>query len=167
MTIEPGTAHGSGLSPNFSHLAHDFPLLAHHGAKAERYVFEDPSVAIFKLRRFGEVLAAQIAAMLGVRFESEASQFEILRALQERSAVEYEVADLFHILRKAGNDAVHQDAGTQRSALHLLRTAWRLGNWFQRAFRDPNDEPAELLLQRVRAERAASNEKSSKKKAKR
>ena len=47
----------------------------------------------------------------------------------------YEVGDLFHSLRKAGNLAVHENQGTQREALHQLRIAWRLGVWFQRGFK--------------------------------
>jgi len=43
------------LSPNFAHLAKVVPLAALQGVKAERYVFEDPVTALFKLRQFGEV----------------------------------------------------------------------------------------------------------------
>lgn len=129
---------GAAHSPNFGHLAAANPLLAQHGAKAERFVFEEPITALFKLRQFGEVLAQQVAANTGLYVSSEESQSELLRRLRDGRVIDHAVGDLFHSLRKAGNRAVHDSEGTQRDALHQLRLAWRLGGWFQRAFRDRN-----------------------------
>jgi len=125
-------------SPNFAHLARAVPLLALNGVKAERYVFEDPATAVFKLRQFGEVLAQQAAASTGMFVDRQESQVDLLRRLKAGGVIDSEVADLFHILRKAGNLAVHDDQGSQRDALHALRVAWKLGVWFQRAFNDPS-----------------------------
>jgi type I restriction enzyme R subunit len=105
--------------------------------KAERYVFDDPVTALFKLRQFGEVLAQQAAASTGMFVSGEEPQVDLLRRLKDARIIDYEVADLFHVLRKAGNQAVHDNQGTQRDALHALRIAWKLGVWFQRAFKDP------------------------------
>lgn len=123
-------------SPNFAHLAKAVPLLALQGVKAERYVFEDPVTALFKLRQFGEVLAQQAAASTGMFVSSDEPQVDLLRRLKDARIIDFEVADLFHALRKAGNQAVHDNQGTQRDALHALRIAWKLGVWFQRAFKD-------------------------------
>ena len=125
-------------SPNFAHLAKFVPLLALHGVKAERFVFDDPSTALFKLRQFGEVLAQEAAASTGMFTSPAEQQVDLLRRLQDAGIIEFEVAELFHALRKAGNAAVHDNAGTQRDALHALRIAWKLGVWFQRAFKDRN-----------------------------
>ena len=123
-------------SPNFAHLAQVSPLLALHGLKAERFVFDDPITALFRLRQFGEVLAQEVAASTGLYIAPEESQTDLLRRLKDARIIDHEVADLFHALRKAGNAAVHDNLGTQRDALHALRVAWRLGIWFQRAFKD-------------------------------
>ncbi len=131
-----GQASAGVASPNFGHLAKVVPLLALYGAKAERYVFEDPGTALFKLRQFGEVLARQAAAGTGLFTSPEEPQAERLRRLRDARIIDFEVADLFHALRKTGNRAVHEGAGTQRDALHALRIAWRLGVWYQQAFRD-------------------------------
>ena len=122
-------------SPNFGHLASTDPLLAEHGARAERYVFDDPVTAIIKMRQFGEVLAQQAAAYTSLYTFPDEGQSDLLRRLRDGRVIDYEVSDLFHTLRKAGNRAVHESAGTQREALHLLRMAWRLGVWFQKAFK--------------------------------
>ena len=52
-------------SPNFAFLASRDPLLCEHGARAERYVIEDPVVALVKLRLLGELLARHAAAATG------------------------------------------------------------------------------------------------------
>lgn len=124
------------MSPNFGHLAATDPLLAQHGAKAERFVFDDPITALFKLRQFGEVLAQQAAGFTGMYTSTQEQQIDLLRRLRDGRVIDYEVSDLFHSLRKAGNRAVHDNQGTQRDALHQLRLAWKLGVWFQRAFKN-------------------------------
>ena len=140
MTVAETTIQDSAgyASPNFAHLAKVVPLLALQGVKAERYVFEDPVTALFRLRQFGEVLAQQAAASTGLFVSGDEPQVDLLRRLKDARIIDFEVADLFHTLRKAGNQAVHAIQGTQRDALHALRTAWKLGVWFQRAFKDPS-----------------------------
>ncbi|MCB9726850.1 MAG: type I restriction-modification system endonuclease [Deltaproteobacteria bacterium] len=135
---EPSPPDTAGpASPNFGHLSEVVPLLASHGVRAERYVFEDPVAALFRLRQFGEILAQQVAASTGLYTSPQESQTDLLRRLKDARIIDFEVADLFHALRKAGNVAVHDNRGTQRDALHGLRIAWRLGVWFQRGFNDP------------------------------
>lgn len=127
---------GGVSSPNFGFLAALDPVLAQYGAKAERYVFDDPAVALLKIRQFAEVLAQQAAAHTGLFTSPEEPLADLLRRLKEARITDFEVADLFHAIRVAGNRAVHENVGTQRDALHHLRMAWRLGVWFQRAFKD-------------------------------
>lgn len=126
-----------GASTNFRHLPD--PTLVQHALRAERFVFEDPGVALIKLRQLGEGLAQQVAARTGLFVDARENQADLLRRLRDRQVIDREVADLFHALRKAGNEAVHGAAeAAQRDALHHLRLAWRLGVWFQRAFVDPD-----------------------------
>ncbi len=136
MAKNSPTNSAAAHSPNFGHLAATDPLLAEHGAKAERFVFDEPITALFKLRQFGEALAKQVAANTGFYLFGMESQVDLLYRLREGRVIDHEVADLFHALRKAGNLAIHENAGTQRDALHQLRAAWTLGVWFQRAFND-------------------------------
>lgn len=136
VTDRSSQTSGTALSPNFGHLAATDPLLAQHGAKAERYVFEEPITALLKLRQFGEVLAQQAAGYTGMFTSPDEQQIDLLRRLRDAGVIGYEVSDLFHSLRKAGNRAVHDSAGTQRDALQQLRIAWKLGVWFQQAFKN-------------------------------
>ena len=132
-----GATHSSGpgaKSPNFGHLYALEPALVDFGARAERYVFDDPNAALFKLRQFGEHLAQQAAAYAGLYASTREPQLDLLRRLRDEGVIDHDISDLFHTLRKAGNRAVHEDEGTAREALRQLQVATRLGVWFQRGF---------------------------------
>ncbi|MBK8715819.1 MAG: type I restriction-modification system endonuclease [Nannocystaceae bacterium] len=157
-------------SRNFGFLVVHDPLLDQLGALAERYFAEDPSTCLVKLRQFGEVLAQRTAARAGLYTTPQESQGELLGRLRDAGLLPREVGDLFHGLRKVGNVATHDIAGTHRDALYQLRMAAKLGAWFHRTFRDrtfkpgpfvpppdPKAESAALAaeLQRLREEVAA------------
>ncbi|PSB27054.1 N-6 DNA methylase [Stenomitos frigidus] len=121
-------------SPNFEFLhAHDAQLVR-LGSLAEWYFADDPNTCLIKLRQFGEVLAQLTAAKVGLYVDAEEKQVNLLRRLRDRGVLKGEVDRLFHELRKAGNDATHELAGNQRTALSGLKYARALGIWFHRVF---------------------------------
>lgn len=122
------------VSPNFGFLAKCSPPLLQAALAAERYVFEDPVTALMRLRQFGELLAQEAAATAGLYTDSGDSQLDLLRRLTDRRILTREVADLFHDLRRKGNQATHDGAATRREALHQLRMARTLAVWFLRSF---------------------------------
>ena len=109
-------------------------VLVRHAALAERYVFDDPNSALIKLRQFGELLAQHAAAFTGVAVEAHEPQRELLDKLWERQIINAQVSQLFHGLRKAGNEAAHQHTGDRREALHQLQMARKLAVWFHKSF---------------------------------
>ncbi|MBF0394995.1 MAG: DEAD/DEAH box helicase family protein, partial [Alphaproteobacteria bacterium] len=120
------------VSANFGFLAPHDGQLDRLGALAERFFSEDASTSILKIRQFGEVLAQLTAARLGMWGSPEENQNDLLRRLRDRGALSREVLDLFHLIRKAGNQAAHDDAGDHRLALSCLKNARILGIWFHR-----------------------------------
>ena len=64
--VPPQPDAGEIKSPNFQFLASHHPLLVRYAAQAERYLFDDPSTAVFKLRQFAELLAQQACANVGI-----------------------------------------------------------------------------------------------------
>lgn len=132
----PGNAAGKDQlkSPNFQFLAVHHALLEHLAALAERYLFNDPSTALFKLRQFAELLAGQACAHVGIATSPADDQVAVLNLLRDRRAAAADTLDLFHALRKTGNAAVHEGTGTQSDALHHLRMARQLAIWFDRSF---------------------------------
>ena len=114
-------------------------VLVRHAALAERYIFDDPNSALIKLRQFGELLAQHAAAYTGVAVEEHESQRELIDKLWDRQIINAQISQLFHGLRKSGNEAAHQHTGDRREALHQLQMARKLAVWFHKSFGgDPN-----------------------------
>ncbi len=124
-------------SPNFQFLSEIDPNLLLPALQAERYISEDPAGAIAKLRLFAERAAKTAAAHLGIYVEEREEFLETLRSLSYRHAYDQRLADLFHTLRKDGNQAVHSGQGGPEDALRDLRFAHRIAEWLYRVVRDP------------------------------
>jgi type I restriction enzyme R subunit len=120
-------------SPNFAFLIKHDEVLVRHTALAERYVFDDPNSALIKLRQFAELLAQHAAAYTGVAVEAHESQRDLIHKLWDRQIINAQVSQLFHGLRKAGNEAAHEHTGDRRQALHQLQMARKLAVWFHKS----------------------------------
>jgi type I restriction enzyme R subunit len=134
-------------SPNFRFLAAHDPLLARLPTLAELYAVDDPNTALFKLRQFGEALLRQVAAAAGVRpgQAGDGTQHSLIQALRGDGILPSDVADRFHLLRRVGNDAVHEFGGSTGDVLHHLKVARELGVWFHRTFADPGFRPGAFV----------------------
>lgn len=120
------------VSGNFSFLDHHDRHLARVGGLAESFFAADANTCLLKLRQFGELLAQTVAARAGLWTSPEEKQIDLLRRLADRKILPREIADHFHILRKAGNDANHEFGGDARQALTCLKIARALAIWFHR-----------------------------------
>lgn len=158
-------------SANFNFLAKRYPDLERIGALCERYFSDDPIVALFTIRQFGELLAQMVAARSGLLTDASEPQADLLRRLRLDANYPRNVLDLFHQLRVAGNAAIHHRTGDHTIALGCLKMARQLGVWFYRTFDDqgfkagpfqpprpPADATVELRveLDRLRAEKDAA-----------
>jgi type I restriction enzyme R subunit len=104
------------------------------GTQAEEHFSGDPTVTLFKLRQFAEVLAQRAAARVGLFLNGEEGLQQLIDRLWEGKAIGATQRSLFHDLRRVGNAAVHEGKGDHAEALHQLRMARELGVWFQRSF---------------------------------
>ncbi len=95
-------------SLNFSFLhEHDAHLTA-YGARAERYVFDDPNTSLLKLRQFAELLARHVAAFHTI--DTTGSDLrDVIAVLRRKRLAPREVTELFEQLRLRGNEAAHDD----------------------------------------------------------
>ncbi len=158
-------------SANFGFLARYDAGLVAVATRAEQYFPDDPVTSLMKFRQFGEMLAQQMAARTGVFTTMEESQAELLVRLRREGTVPRDVLDVFHDLRRRGNDATHGHQGDRAEAMAALRLARQLAIFFHRTFGDPKFKPgpfqpprppvdatAELQaeIERLRAERDAS-----------
>jgi type I restriction enzyme R subunit len=121
-------------SSNFAYLAHHDARLVALATQAEEHFGADPTVTLFKLRQFGEVLAQRAAAKVGLYVSTEEGQQQLIDRLWDRNVIGATQRSLFHDLRRVGNAAVHEGKGDHREALHQLRMARELAVWFQRSF---------------------------------
>ena len=129
-----GPTNTAFASPNFAFLVTYDAVLVRHAALAERYIFDDPNSALLKLRQFGELLAQHTAAYTGIAVEEHESQRELLDKLYDRQIINAQISQVFHGLRKVGNEAAHQHSGDRREALHQLQMARKLAVWFHKSF---------------------------------
>jgi type I restriction enzyme, R subunit len=158
-------------SPNFGFLARYDAALVLIAARAEQYFPSDPVTALMKLRQFGELLAQQIAARTNIYTTVDEPQAELLARMRRENAIPREAVDLFHDLRRAGNDATHGHVGDHATAMAALKLARQLAIFFHKTFGDPRFKPgpfqpprapvdasAELQaeIERLKAERDAS-----------
>ncbi|QDT10760.1 type I restriction-modification system endonuclease [Planctomycetes bacterium K23_9] len=119
-------------SPNFRFLSHHNDALLRLAAFAERYVFEDPNTALIKIRQLAEGLAKGVAAQVGIAFGPEDTFRDIERSLRDRGLLDQSLHQIMRSVRLAGNEAVHELAGTRREAFHKLKLVRQLAVWFHK-----------------------------------
>jgi type I restriction enzyme, R subunit len=121
-------------STTFAFLAAHEPTLLLLATQAEVLFAFDPVASIAKVRLFAELLAQEAAARVGVFTSREEQQIDRLRRLRDRGVLAGDADTAFHAIRKAGNAAIHDNAGDHGAALHALKLAHALGVWFERSF---------------------------------
>jgi type I restriction enzyme R subunit len=121
-------------SANFTFLKQHDARLVQLATFAERYATSDPQAALTKLRSFAETLARRIAAQHALHRDHRDSLDEVLRRLGFERVLPRSVADIFHMLRRWGNAAVHAGDGTTPDALAALKYAHQLAIWFHRTY---------------------------------
>ncbi len=138
MTTAPSVYSPSAPSSNFWMLASYEPELAKLGARAEKYFSEDPNTCLLKVRQFAELLARTVAANVAIYTNSDETQIDLLRRLENTGNLSKDVAVIFHNIRRIGNNANHNLSGSQGDALTGLKMAWTLAVWFHRASKNPS-----------------------------
>lgn len=121
-------------SVNFFFLADDLDLLHCFAQQAEMYLHLDPNTCLIKIRQFGELLAQEIAARNGESINSGESQDLLLRRLSINGILKQKSSNLFHDIRKDGNEAVHNGLREYHRALNRLQDAHQLACWFYNTY---------------------------------
>jgi len=134
------------FTSNFAFMERHEPVLAELGASAEAYFTPDPNVSLFKLRQLAEQLAQVVAQRHRFWFGDDESQHQRIQSLLRRGYVEEYQAGLFHKIRRAGNEAVHQLSEQHGVAAKQLRNARGLCVWFESQFGNPDFRPGKFNL---------------------
>jgi type I restriction enzyme R subunit len=129
----------SAVTSSFGFLAPYGPLYLRLATGAERALAVEPSLTLVSLRQLSEAFARHAAARAGLLADNRdgsASQLDLLRSLEQRGIVREQIAEIFHMLRRVGNRAAHDFAGTHQDAINGLQLGFKLACWFHRTFGD-------------------------------
>ncbi|MBV6648130.1 MAG: type I restriction-modification system endonuclease [Hoeflea sp.] len=134
-------------SINFDHLEPLSSELHRLGVLAERFFSDDANTSLIKSRQFAEYMVKEIAALSGSYDPaSRESTNDLLRRLSAEQVLPREVVDVFHAVRKKGNEATHDFTGTPSEALAALKFCRTLGVWYRRTYgRDPGFKPGPFV----------------------
>lgn len=134
-------------STNFDHLEALSPQLHKLGTLAEHFFAQDANTSLIKSRQFAEFMVKEVAALSGNYDPSlRETTNGLLRKLTTGQVLPREVADVFHAVRKRGNQAAHELSGTPSEALSALKFCRALGVWYRRSFgRDPSFKPGPFV----------------------
>ncbi|MCX4662924.1 DEAD/DEAH box helicase family protein [Streptomyces uncialis] len=115
-------------SANFGFLLPHEPLLVLHGASCEAHAATAPADAMAAARQFGEVLAAELGHLAGVRLPA-GDQPARLDLLSRAGVLAPRVLDAFNDLHRFDGGA-HDE---REAAAHLVERCFMLAAWFFRA----------------------------------
>lgn len=119
---------------NFQFLEEEYALLYNLAQAAEYNLYQDPATSLFKLRQYGEYMAKQIFETYGIDLPEDTKFQNLVYTLRNQGILPSNVIDHFTILRKQGNDAVHEYIGTTEDATSSLFSAFKLGKWFYESY---------------------------------
>jgi type I restriction enzyme R subunit len=134
-------------STNFDHLETLSPQLHRLGALAERFFSDDANTSLIKSRQFAELMVKEVAAISG-RYDPDLRETtnDLLRRLTAQQVLPREVSDVFHAVRRQGNQATHEFTGTPGEALSALKFCRSLGVWYRQTYgRDPDFKPGPFV----------------------
>ncbi len=119
---------------NFSFLKAYDPVFFQLVSTAEEFYRIDPNTTLVKIRQFAEAIAKDIASKLNIPSYEYSNQSELIRILTHRLKLDYVVKELFHTIRKRGNEAVHEYETTLQNSVNTLKKAHQLAIWYHRTF---------------------------------
>lgn len=119
---------------NFDILGDKWSFFAKLGKQAEDSIYRDPNVTLIKIRQFAEKMTDAVCSLENMAGWTADSQFDKLRELERQGLLENEIISVFHTIRKLGNQAAHDNYGTTREALNVVRYAHYLANWFMEVY---------------------------------
>jgi len=121
-------------SSNFSFLLEHDPIFFQLASVAEKMFKSDPNTTLVKVRQLAEALAQEMASRLGIEPYEYEGQYELINLLEKKLSFSYKVKNLFHTLRKEGNQAVHQFKTSHAEAVKALKNAYKLSIWYHGTF---------------------------------
>ena len=121
---------------NFDFLSEKFPVLAHLGRLAEKYVYSDSNSCLFKLGMMGETMVKLMFDYDGIELPREDKAVNRINKLRREDLLDADTAMLFHSLRKIRNQAGHEGYESVSDARNYLGITYSLSEWFMQTYGD-------------------------------
>ncbi len=128
------------MKSNFSFLQTEFPLLFNLGQSAEQYIHTDPSVALIKMRLFGEKVVETIFEIQQLQFPYDDSTFKRLQLLSDERLLETNISSILHDIRRTGNKAAHTTDDLSSNAMSSLFGIFKIAKWFYLTYSQENKD---------------------------
>ncbi|GAB3552256.1 type I restriction-modification system endonuclease [Spirosoma fluminis] len=122
------------MPSNFTFLESEFPILYNTGSSAELYFHKDPVYCLTRLRSFAEKTTELIFTEHALAFPLENSFHNRLKTLVDENLLPYAIKELFFLIKKKGNLAVHENTGTPDAARQGLTAAFTIAKWFYETY---------------------------------
>lgn len=148
------------MESNFSFLKNEWEILSTFGGVAEQMIYQDVNTAVIKIRQLGEYIASTMIKNDGLEEPFDGSQLERIKILKRNDLINNEIEDIFHIIRKKGNKAVHKTYigmkksenfdGNEDDAHKLLALSLKLASWFKSVYgSDLSFDPDKIEYQKL------------------
>lgn len=107
------------------------PIAAQDAKKMEELIYEDPSSAIVKARRFSEAILNEVFKIEKIEVPYQASLYDKILLLTREEIIEKEIQQAFDIIRFSGNKAAHVVGYNDiTEAFKLHKEMYKIGVWF-------------------------------------
>ena len=134
------------MKSNFAFFISKWDVLANLGESAERNVYIDPHTTLMKLRLFAETMTKYILALENLEEPENKKQIDRINLLRREEILDPELIEIFHALRRKGNQAVHgADYGQVAEAKAMLHLAYRISTWYMEVYNDWNFQAPEYI----------------------
>ncbi|MCI8646020.1 MAG: type I restriction-modification system endonuclease [Firmicutes bacterium] len=124
------------MSSNFAFLNETFPVLANFGELAEKYLYSDSNSCLMKLGMIGETIVNLIFTYDSIPLPKDNTAAARIDALMREGMITCDLADLFHVLRKIRNKAVHENYSSVKDGRAMIQMAYSLCEWFMQTYGD-------------------------------
>ncbi len=126
----------------FGFLQSFWPDLYALAAEADRNVTSIPAFAMIRLRSFAEAMVVHLFGHIGLPLDPKDRQLDRLKILQGDGSLDRHLLAKFHMIRKLGNVAAHNNSPVSvEQAESLIEDAWSLASWFCRYMRPDIEWP--------------------------
>ena len=135
------------MESNFSFLEKEYPVLSKLGSLAEAYLYSDPNSCLVKMGMFSENLVKIMMTLNGLILPPNLDNTNAnnIRILKRNGFLPREIDDILYAVRRARNDAAHDNCDDSAKCETLLRMMHKLAIWFMQSYGETAFKVAEYV----------------------